>query len=79
MKLVSVHEAKSQLSALLAEIERTGEEVVICRHRKPVANLVPYRKRPRLGPHPHLKDVVINYDPTEPLGEDEWPSEGQGE
>lgn len=75
MKLVSVHEAKSRLSALLAEIERTGEEVVICRRRKPVANLIPYRKRSRLDPHPLLKDVVVNYDPTEPLTADEWPSE----
>ena len=76
MKLVSVHEAKSQLSALLAEVERTGDEVVICRHRKPVASLVPYRKRSRLDPHPLAKDVVVNYDPTEPLSDDEWPLDG---
>lgn len=77
MKLVSVHEAKSQLSALLAEIEHTGEEVVICRHRKPVATLTPYRKRSRLDPHPLAKDVVVNYDPTEPLASDEWSSEDE--
>ena len=74
MKLVSVHEAKSQLSALLAEVERTGDEIVICRHRKPVASLVPFRKRSRLEPHPLAKDVVVRYDPTEPLTADEWPS-----
>ncbi len=77
MKLVSVHEAKSQLSALLAEIERTGDEVVICRHRKPVASLVPFRKRSRLEPHSLAKDVVVRYDPTEPLAADEWPCEDQ--
>ncbi len=60
MKLVSVHEAKTQLSAILAEIERTGEEVVVCRHRKPVATLVRYRKLSRLEPHPLAKDVVVN-------------------
>ena len=75
MRLVSVHEAKTQLSALLAEIERTGEEVVICRHRKPVANLVPHRKRSRVDPHPVLRDVGIEYDPTEPLTASEWPQE----
>ena len=75
MKLVSVHEAKTQLSALLAEIERTGGEVVICRHRKPVATLIPYRKRSRLDPHPLAKEVSIRYDPTEPLAPDEWPPE----
>ncbi len=75
MKLVSVHEAKTQLSALLAGIERTGDEVVICRHRKPVASLVPYRKRTRLDPHPLAKEAVVNYDPTEPMSPAEWPSE----
>lgn len=75
MKLVSVHEAKTQLSALLAEIERTGEEIVICRHRKPVANLVPHRRGSRLDSHPVMRDVSIDYDPTEPMAADEWPSE----
>ena len=75
MKLVSVHEAKTQLSALLAEIEQTGDEIVICRHRKPVASLVPYRKRTRLEPHSLAKEIGIHYDPTEPLSPDEWPAE----
>lgn len=75
MRLVSVHEAKTQLSALLAEVESTGEEIVICRHRKPIANLVPHRKRSRLDPHPVMRDVGINYDPTEALTPDEWPEE----
>ena len=79
MKLVSVHEAKTHLSALLAEIERTGEEVVICRHAKPVASLTPYRKGSRLAPHPVMREVAIEYDPTEAMGPDEWPSEeGEG-
>ncbi|MGH2396708.1 MAG: type II toxin-antitoxin system Phd/YefM family antitoxin, partial [bacterium] len=38
---VNVHQAKSQLSALLARVE-AGEEVVICRANKPIARLVPY-------------------------------------
>ena len=78
MKLVSVHEAKTQLSALLAEIERTGEEVVICRHKKPIADLVPHRKRSRLDPHPVMRDVGIDYDPTEPMADDEWPADERG-
>ncbi len=75
MKLVSVHEAKTQLSALLAEVESTGEEIVICRHKKPIANLVPYRPRSRVDPHPVMRDVGINYEPTEPMGPDEWPED----
>jgi prevent-host-death family protein len=40
---VSIYEAKSQLSRLIAEVERTGEEIVIRRHNVPVAKLVPFR------------------------------------
>ncbi|MPY91503.1 MAG: type II toxin-antitoxin system prevent-host-death family antitoxin [Acidimicrobiia bacterium] len=35
-----MHEAKSQLSRLIALVER-GEEVVIARHGEPVARLLP--------------------------------------
>ena len=40
---VNVHEAKTQLSRLLAEVEQGGE-VVIARAGKPVARLVPFRE-----------------------------------
>jgi len=73
MKIVNIHEAKTKLSALLAEVEATGETVLICRHGKPVAKLVPHRKRSRLEPHPVMSKIRINYDPIEPLTEDEWP------
>ena len=39
MTVVNVHEAKTQLSRLLAQVE-AGEEVVIARRGKPVARLV---------------------------------------
>jgi prevent-host-death family protein len=73
MKMVNIHEAKTKLSALLAEVEATGETVLICRHGKPVADLVPHRRRSRLEPHPVMRQIRIDYDPTEPLAEDEWP------
>ena len=40
MREVGAFEAKNKLSALLDEVEH-GEEVVITRHGKPVARLVP--------------------------------------
>jgi prevent-host-death family protein len=44
---VTIHEAKTQLSRLIAAMEN-GEEVVICRRDKPVARLVPTEKeRPK--------------------------------
>ena len=39
MATVNVHEAKTQLSRLLAQVE-AGEEVTIARNGKPVARLV---------------------------------------
>lgn len=45
MKSVNVHEAKTHLSKLLAEVER-GEEIVISRGGKPVARLLPFEPRP---------------------------------
>ena len=40
---VSIYEAKTHLSQLIAQVEATGEEVVIRRHKVPVAKLVPFR------------------------------------
>ena len=51
MKYVNTHEAKSQLSKLIAAV-RDGEEVVICQAGKPAARLTafePARRKPRLG------------------------------
>lgn len=73
MKEVNVHEAKTSLSALPAEVERTGKRISICRHGKPVADLIPHERPDRLAPHPVMSSIEINYDPTEPLSSDEWP------
>jgi prevent-host-death family protein len=43
----NVHEAISNLSRLLDQVER-GEEVVLARHGKPVAKLVPVSQANRL-------------------------------
>lgn len=71
---LNIHEAKTKLSAVLMEIERTGESVVICRNGKPVATLSPFKKHrcDRLDKHPKMSNIRINYDPTEDLSEDEW-------
>lgn len=45
---VSIYEAKTHLSQLIAEVEATGEEIVIRRHNVPVAKLVPFR--PSISP-----------------------------
>jgi antitoxin (DNA-binding transcriptional repressor) of toxin-antitoxin stability system len=73
MKTVNVHEAKTNLSGLLAKLERDSESIVICRKGVPVADLVPHRRTNRIKPHPALRKIKIGYDPVEPLSADEWP------
>ena len=46
MVTVNVHEAKTNLSRLLAQVE-AGDDVVIARNGKPVARLVRYRPKGR--------------------------------
>ncbi|OSQ40550.1 type II toxin-antitoxin system Phd/YefM family antitoxin [Thalassospira mesophila] len=47
MKLVKMHDAKSQLSALIRAAEN-GEDVVIARGNEPVARLVAIHKHQRM-------------------------------
>jgi antitoxin (DNA-binding transcriptional repressor) of toxin-antitoxin stability system len=56
------------------QIEKTGEKFVICRNGTAIAELGPLKKHKgsRLGVHPQLSDMQINYDPTEDLTEEEW-------
>lgn len=44
---VNIHEAKTHLSRLIAQIEAGGEEVIIARSGEPVAKLVPLTKPPK--------------------------------
>jgi len=76
MSTVTEKEAKAQLPKLLAQVEKSGQSIVICRDGKPVADLVPHRVVKRnMKPHPVMSKIKINYDPTEPLSEAEWPKE----
>lgn len=74
MIAVNTHEAKTRLSSLLADVERKGETVIICRNGVPVAELraiSPTGKNP-LEQHRELAGKLF-YDPVEPADEDEWP------
>ena len=80
MKVVNVHEAKTTLSALLAQVE-AGEEVVIARNGRPVARLVavpaPTRREP--GGWRKLPGWEnFRYDPAvfAPMTDEEMAAEG---
>jgi prevent-host-death family protein len=44
MREVALYDVKNNLSALVAEVEATGEEIVITRHGAPAAKLSPVAK-----------------------------------
>lgn len=74
MKTVNVHDAKTRFSALLAEVERGGMRIVICRNGQPVADLVPHRHEVSMAPDRKLGAISINYDPIEQVDETDWPA-----
>lgn len=70
MATVNVHQAKTQLSRLLAQAE-AGEEVVIARRGEPVARLVPCRSAGKRQPDALKGKITIPAAFWEPLPEDE--------
>jgi antitoxin (DNA-binding transcriptional repressor) of toxin-antitoxin stability system len=71
---VNIYEAKTRLSAIIAEIEETGQPVLICRNGKPVAELRRAQSVPRdpFATDPALR-VTFHRDPALPLEPDDWP------
>jgi prevent-host-death family protein len=79
MITVNTHEAKSQLSKLLAAVEEDGEVVLICRSGKPVAEMKAVKSA-----HDRLKaDRALRvkfspgFQPTEPATEEDWPEDAR--
>lgn len=69
---VNIHEAKTQLSRLLVQVE-AGEEVIIARSGQPVARLVAFTKPSKkrvLGQY--RGEVVISDDFDEPVDPLTW-------
>ena len=70
MLVVNVHEAKTQLSRLLARVE-AGEDVVIARRGEPVARLVGCKPRSKRQADTLKGKVVIPDSFFDPLSEEE--------
>ena len=68
--VVNVHEAKTQLSRLLAQVE-AGEDVVIARRGEPVARLVACRTAGKRQADVFKSRVVIPDSFLDPLPEEE--------
>lgn len=78
MTTVTIHQAKTTLSKLVAKVQ-AGHEIVVCRGRLPVAKLVPYQtassKRPKVG---ELTSAPIQCQPGcfAPLSDEEMEAWG---
>ena len=70
MSIVNVHQAKTQLSRLLAQVE-AGEEVVIARRGQPVARLVSCKPRSKRQFGALKGKIALTDAFFEPLPEDE--------
>ena len=70
MVTVNVHEAKTHLSRLLIDVE-AGEEVVIARNGKPVAQLVAVMQQGKRQPDILKGKITIPDSFFDPLPEDE--------
>lgn len=70
MSVVNVHQAKTQLSRLLAQVE-AGEDVVIARRGEPVARLVRYKPQGKRRFGAMEGRVVVDDGILDPLPEDE--------
>ena len=71
-KTISKSKMKAKALEYFREVERTGNELIITDHGRPVLKLVPYH-RDRDSPVSFLRETVVRYDaPTEPVGEQDW-------
>ena len=62
MHAVGLFDAKTHLSEYVARAE-AGEEVIITRHNKPVAKIVPLNARPSVLEIPKFKQRTFNMGP----------------
>jgi antitoxin (DNA-binding transcriptional repressor) of toxin-antitoxin stability system len=60
---------------LLAEVEKRGARIVVCRNGKPIADLVPHQHEVSMAADKKLGAITIKYDPTEEASETDWPSD----
>ena len=70
--MISKSQFKPRALYYFREIEKTGKELVISDHGKPVLKIVPYVENPGEALKV-LRDTVLKYDdPTEPVGLEDW-------
>ena len=71
-KSISKSKFKPKALEYFREIERSGKELIISDHGKPVLKIVPYKDDP-LAALKSLRNTVIKYEnPLEPVAIEDW-------
>ena len=70
MITVNIHQAKTQLSALLCMVQNDKEHILICRSGLPIAEIIPYQKKKRTTVKMSLVPTSVKFDLTQPISED---------
>ena len=66
-RLIKASEFKVRCLALMDEVARTGEAIVITKNGKPIAELVPHRARERDGRGILKHDLFVTGDIVSPI------------
>ena len=66
-RTIKASEFKAKCLRLMDEVEKTGQEIVITKHGRPVSRLVPYRKRPQLAFGRNRDNIKILGDIVSPM------------
>jgi len=71
MTVVTIHNAKTNLSQLLARVE-AGEEIIVARGKEPIARIVPFEQRPAKREFGAMRGIItVGPEFFEPLPAEE--------
>jgi prevent-host-death family protein len=72
---ISKSRFKARALGFFRQVERTGRELIITDHGRPVLKIAPYASPDPLQALEALRGSVLRYDdPTEPVGLTDWES-----
>ncbi|MCD4718604.1 MAG: type II toxin-antitoxin system Phd/YefM family antitoxin [Desulfobacula sp.] len=70
--IVSKSKFKPRALKYFRQIEKTGKELIITDHARPVIKIVPYRDEPQVILKDLRNSIQFYYDPLEPVAENDW-------
>ena len=76
METIQASEFKARCLALMDEVARTGEVLVVTKNGRPIAELRPYSGGRKDSPFGLHKDLGIHGDIVSPIDEDAWEALG---